>query len=155
MVCLQRTLLGEDLGSFQWGKRREWRLESGALAYESRSYSPSGRSESAITEVPTPCAHIRVIPSLAARTSQWSAVSTGPCSCYCQRSVTAGCVAFRFWTTSDGYEPCSPVLRHGLMPTEPGTLTERFRGDGRVLSYMIEAQGLLCNPTQKQVSLFS
>ena len=104
----------------------------------SRSDNPSGRSESAITEVPTPCVRLRVLPSLAARTSQCSSVSTGPCSRCGQRSVTFGYVAFRLCTASDRDEPCSPVPRRGLMPTEPRTVTQRFRGDGRVLTCLVE-----------------
>ena len=49
--------------------------------------------------------------------------------------MTSGSAAFRLWTASDRDEPCSPVSRRGLMSTEPGTLTQRFLGDGRVRAW--------------------
>ena len=39
---------------------------------------------------------------------------------------------------SDRDESCSPVLRRGLLSTESGTLTQRFRNDVRVLPYIVE-----------------
>ena len=147
MVCFQRTLRGRDLGGWKFGKtsRSAFEIRGSRLLRVNLVTSP-GRSESAIKEVQTPCARLRVLPSLTTRTSQWSAVSTGPCFRCGQRSVTLGYATFRLWTASDKDKPCSPVSPRILMPPEPGTLTQRFRGDGRFRAWRGRSLDSTVNP---------
>ena len=126
------------MGEKTWEVRNRESFETGVsnqglLLIASRSDNPPGRSESAITEVSTLCARLWVLPGLAALTSHWSAVSMGPFFRCCERSVKSGYLVFRIWAASDRDEPCSPVLRRGLIPTEPRALTQRFGGDRGVL----------------------
>ena len=108
-----------------------------------------------ITEVSTPCARLWVLSSRAARISQWSAVSAGPCSRCGQRSVTSGYAAFRLWKASARDEPCAPVSQHGFMSTEPGTISQRFRGDRRPRTLRGRSLELQCTPSQKRENLLA
>ena len=128
MICLQRTLSGVDQGIWKFTERQDRRWYQGLSPVASQSGNPSARSESAIMEVPTPCARLQVLPSLAARTSQWFAVSTGPYSRYGQRSVKSNMRRFGLGWPATGTSPALQSLDVILCPRNLG---QRFRGDGR------------------------
>ena len=71
-------------------------------------------------------------PSLAARTSQLSALSTGSCSRYYQRSVTS--LVARVWVLERPATGTSSALqssRCGPMFTEPGRLSDAYWETGK------------------------
>ena len=52
-------------------------------------------------------------------------------------------------------EPCSPVLRRSIVFTESGTLTPRFRGDGRNRALRGRILEVQCTLSHKQGNLLS